>query len=436
MYTWLSEDIHEINGRREGGLLLIAALFILLNAVALSLAIDGRVLWQHLWGPTVWLVLIAISHFTLLKFRPGHDPFFLPLFALLSGWGILLIDRLAANFLARQVLWLAIGTTVLLAVSIIPASLRPLRRYRYTLLIAGLLLLALTLVFGINPSGDGAALWLPLPIPYTGPIYFFQPSELLKLLLIIFLASYFADHQALLRLSRQRTIRGALSYLAPLLVMWGFCMILLVWQRDLGAAALFFIVFLTLLYMATGDRRYVIIGIFLLIVAGFFAYYFFDVVTLRVDAWWNPWPDALDRAYQIVQSLYAIASGGLIGQGIGQGSPYYIPVVHSDFVFAAVAEEWGLIGALGLVAVFMLLAHRGMRLAMLSQRPFRSFLVAGITLLFSIQALLIMGGVTKLLPLTGVTLPFISYGGSSFLVSSIMLGLMLYISGDITQYDR
>ncbi len=430
MYSWLPEDIHEINGRREGTLLIIVASFVFVNALALSLALDGQLLWQHLWGPLVWLLTIAATHALLFLFRPQHDPFYLPLYALLSGWGILMIDRLAANFLARQVVWVVLGSIVLLIVTIIPSNLRPLRRYRYTLLIAGLLMLALTLLFGVNPSGYGAALWLPIPLPYTGPVYFFQPSELLKLLLVIFLASYFAERESLLRQSRQHGLRGALPYLAPLLLMWGFCMILLVWQRDLGAAALFFIIFLSLLYLATGDRRYVIAGVVLLLLAGSFAYFLFDVVALRVNAWWNPWPDALDRAYQIVQSLYAIASGGLVGQGAGQGFPYYIPVVHSDFVFAAVAEEWGLVGSTGLVAVFMLLAYRGMRQAMLNQRPFRSYLSAGITLLFSVQALLIMGGVTKLLPLTGVTLPFISYGGSSFLIGSIMLGLLLYMSGE------
>jgi len=205
-------------------------------------------------------------------------------------------------------------------------------------------------------------------------------------------------------------------------------MILLVWQRDLGTASLFFVLFLALLFLATGSRFYLVTGLFLLLIAGVSAYILFDVVSLRVDAWWNPWPEALDRAYQIVQSLYAIAAGGLLGQGIGQGYPDFIPVVHSDFVFAAIAEEWGLIGSLSLMGVFMVLAYRGFRTAMNDKRAFRFYLASGITLLFSFQALLIMGGVTKLLPLTGVTLPFISYGGSSLLISSVMLGLLLHMS--------
>jgi cell division protein FtsW len=211
--------------------------------------------------------------------------------------------------------------------------------------------------------------------------------------------------------------------------MWGFCMALLIWQQDLGAAALFFILFLALLYLATGSKWYTLGGLALLLLAGVIAYHLFPVVALRVDAWWNPWPDADNRAFQIVQSLYALASGGALGQGIGQGFPNYIPVVHSDFAFAAIAEEWGLVGSLSVVALFALLAHRGIRVALLRKRPFQSYLAAGITILYSAQALLIMGGVTKLLPLTGVTLPFVSYGGSSMLVSCIMAGLLLHLSG-------
>jgi cell division protein FtsW len=234
----------------------------------------------------------------------------------------------------------------------------------------------------------------------------------------------------MLRVAERNGRLGLLPYLAPLLLMWGFCMILLVWQQDLGAAALFFIVFLALLYMATGNWRYVAGGGLLLVLAGVFAYYTFARIALRVDIWLNPWPEFNDRAFQIVQSLYAIANGGLFGQGIGQGSPTFIPVVHSDFVFAAVAEEWGLIGTITIVACFLLLAFRGFRIALMAKRPFRTYLAAGITLLISTQAILIMGGVTKLLPLTGVTLPFVSYGGSSLLISTVMLGLLIHLSTD------
>ncbi|MBK7897602.1 MAG: FtsW/RodA/SpoVE family cell cycle protein [Anaerolineaceae bacterium] len=419
--------IDEEHGRSEPLLLLIAALFVFSNAVALGLARDGGINGSTLWGPLCWLVAQATAVWLLRKFSPTHDPYLLPLVGLLTGWGIVLQDRLAPNFLVRQVVWVVLGTAVLASIALLPRNLRWLRRYRYTLLLLGIGLLVGTLLFGINPTGATVAeYWLRLPIPFLSPVYF-QPSELLKLLLVIFLASYFDEREAVGQLG----VNGRLphiSYLAPLLLMWGFCMVLLVWQRDLGAATLFFIVFLSLLYLATGDWRVVVGGVGLLLLAGIFAYFAFSLVTLRIDAWWNPWPDADDRAFQIVQSLYAVAAGGIWGQGVGQGFPQYIPVVHSDFAFAAIAEEWGLIGSLGVVGLFALLAHRGMRLALLAERPFRRYLAAGITILLAAQAFLIMAGVTKLLPLTGVTLPFVSYGGSSMLISHVMAGLLLFLS--------
>jgi cell division protein FtsW (lipid II flippase) len=409
----------------EAALLLLAAAFIFTNGVALSLVREGGIYGRYLTAPLIWLGLMAITHLLLNWRLPQRDPLLLPLYALLTGWGLLLIDRLAANFLWRQTVWLVIATVALVAIATLAHQLDWLRRYRYTWLLGGLLLLALTLLFGVNPSGFGAALWLPIPLSEQ---VFFQPSELLKLLLIAFLASYFHERESLLRLSRQRGSRFVLPYLVPLLLMWGFCMVLLVWQEDLGAATLFFVLFLCLLYLATGRRSYLLLGLGLLLLAGLFAYYAFTVVALRVDIWLNPWPEANNRAYQIVQSLYALAAGGIIGTGIGQGYPNYIPVVHSDFAFAALAEEWGLIGSLSVVACFILLAYRGFRLAALAQRPFHTYLAAGITIMFSIQALMIMGGVTKLLPLTGVTLPFVSYGGSSLLVSGVMMGVLLLLS--------
>jgi cell division protein FtsW (lipid II flippase) len=297
----------------------------------------------------------------------------------------------------------------------------------------GLVLLAATLLFGVNPSGAGAALWLQIPL--LEGVYF-QPSELLKLLLVVFLASYFDEQEQLAGIRAAREGRSHLTFLAPLLLMWGFSILLLVWQRDLGAASIFFVTFLTLLYLATGQWRYVAGGLALMVVAGIAGYFLFSVVELRVQAWLNPWPDATDRAFQIVQSLYALAAGGVTGQGVGQGFPYYIPVVHSDFVFAAVAEEWGMVGSIAVLSAFAILGHRGLRIAALSPRAFNVYLAAGITVLFCTQAFLIMAGVTRLLPLTGVTLPFMSYGGSSLLISGVMLGLLLYLSQRLSPHHH
>jgi cell division protein FtsW (lipid II flippase) len=416
----------------EAALLAVAAGFVFAGAVTLSLAQEQQILWRHLYAPVVWALLMVATLGILHKTIPGHDPLILPVVGLLAGWGLILIDRLAPNFLARQVTWLAISMAVLVASSSLRPVLGFLKRYRYTWLTLGTLMLAATLLFGVNPSGQGATLWLKAPL--AGEIYF-QPSELLKLLLVVFLASYFADRGSLLSFQGASSARRWIAFLAPMGLMWSFCMVLLVWQRDLGAASLFFAAFIVLIYLATGDKRYIAAGILLLVLAGAIGYYAYDVVNLRVDTWIDPWPEADTRGFQIVQSLYAVAAGGVFGRGAGQGFPTYIPVVHSDFAFAAVAEEWGLVGVIAVVGCFAVLAYRGVKIAGQARDAFRMYLAAGITLLFSIQAILIMAGVTKLLPLTGVTLPFISYGGSSLLVSLIMVGLLLNISATEASAD-
>ncbi|MGB1251070.1 MAG: FtsW/RodA/SpoVE family cell cycle protein [Candidatus Promineifilaceae bacterium] len=398
------------------------ALFLCLNSAALAIAGSVASRAQLAFVPLVWLAVIGLLLWLLHRFRPKHDPYIVPIFALLTGWGLLLQNRLAPNFTNRQLMWFALGAAILVSLAILPPNLRFLRRYRYSILIFGIVLLLITLFFGVNPAGFAATYWLPVPLLNA----YFQPSELLKLLMVFFFASYFADRGRLIAANQQQ-VRELLPYLAPLLLMWGFCLILLVWQRDLGAAAIFFVLFLAMLYVATGSRRYVLLGALLLLIAGLLGYRLYDVITLRVDAWLNPWPDFDNRAYQIVQSLYALAAGGISGQGIAQGFPDIVPVVHSDFVFAAIGEEWGMIGTLTVVLCFAVLAQRGMRIALLANSAFRMYLAVGMTMLLSMQSILIMGGVTKLLPLTGVTLPFVSYGGSSLLMASCMLGLLLWL---------
>ncbi len=419
--------------RRERMLLVLAALFVVLNHVTLVLAQQRR--WVEMGLPGVWALCTVGLHIALGRLLPRRDPIVLPLVMLMAGWGVTLVARLAPPFALRQAIWLVVASLATLLTALLPPDLRPLRRYRYTWLIAGLMLLAATLVFGVNPSGaeNAPRLWLGFR-----PI-FFQPSEILKLLLIVFLASYLAEKREMLTTSPFRVGRWnlpALPYLAPMLLMWGFCMVLLVWQRDLGAASLFFLIFLAMLYVSTGQAGYLLAGLILMGLAGIAGYWLFDVVRLRVDTWWNPWPEADSRAFQIVQSLLAIAAGGLLGQGVGQGSPTFVPVVHSDFVLAAIAEEWGLFGGLGVLACLALLTARALRIAAVSvQHPFRSLLAAGVGVSLGMQSLLITVGVLKLLPLTGVTLPFVSYGGSSLLTSFVMVGLLLRISDGET-YPR
>jgi cell division protein FtsW (lipid II flippase) len=415
--------------RRERILLALGAVFVTLNHLTLILARGESAM--GMWPILIWLVCAAAAHIVLSRLLPSHDPYLLPVVMALTGWGLTLVARLAPPFATRQAIWVVIATAAMLVIVALPPDLRILRRYRYTWLLAGLVLLAATLLLGTNPSGDPYAprLWL------GGWGLYFQPSEPLKLLLVVFLASYLAEKREMLIETLRRF--SPMPYLGPMLLMWSFCMILLVWQRDLGAAALFFIVFLVMLYLSTGQAEYALAGMVLLLAAGVVGYALFDVVRLRVDAWWNPWPEADARAFQIVQSLLAFAAGGGRGPGVGLGAPTYIPVVHSDFVFAAIAEEWGLLGAIGTVACFALLVMRALHVAIMRLRArFLALLAAGIGTLLGVQALMIMAGVLKLIPLTGVTLPFVSYGGSSLLSSFVMVGLLLRISDPAPHSER
>jgi cell division protein FtsW (lipid II flippase) len=420
--------------RRELALIALALGFVLVAASALSLAPFARVgSWDlglgtaslfHWAFVLAWVVCVVSSIAVVRRALPARDPYLLPLVYLLTGWGLALIWRLAPGFGLRQTAWLIVATAAMLGVVLLPGDLRWLRRYRYTWLLAGLALTALTLVFGVNPSGFGERLWLGCCGLYL------QPAEVLKLLLVAFLAAYLAERRELLFEASPalgRAERSLTSFL-PMLLMWGFSILILFSQRDLGMSTLFFAVFLAMLYLASGRAVYVGAGLALLVLGGVVGYYVFDVVRLRVEAWWNPWADPSGRSYQIVQSLIAIASGGLLGRGPGLGAPTVIPVAHSDFIFAALIEEWGLAGALAAVGLLAALVFRGLHIALRARGAFRQLLAGGLAALIGLQALMIMGGVVKLIPLTGLTLPFMSYGGSSLVTHYLMIGLLLRLS--------
>ncbi len=414
----------------ELALIVLAVSFVACGLVTLALA-EQRADALHYAGPPLVLAVLGIAAWGVLAWRlPDHDPLLLPITLCLSGWGLIEVARLQETFLARQVIWLAVSVTAMLLAAALPYRWYWLSRYRYLWLFVGLGLLALTILWGVNPLGMGDRLWLSI-----GSLMYFQPSELLKVLLVVFLASYLADKREMLSLTITRLgpLRlPPLPYLIPLLLMWGFSLILLVWQQDLGAAMLFFATFLSMLYVTTADRFYVWGGVSMLIAAMAAGYFLFDRIRLRGDIWLNPWADPRGRAYQIVQSLLAFASGGLLGRGVGLGHPTpYIPAVHTDFVLAAIGEEWGLLGALGVLLLLLLLVMRGLRAATRAaadESAFASLLAVGLSAMLGWQTLIIVGGVLKVIPLTGVTLPLVSYGGSSLLVSCLMVGLLLKVS--------
>lgn len=374
--------------------------------------------WGALVVYTGWVVCAFFTDRETKRRLPERDPYILPAGLLLSGWGILTILRLAPDFGLRQGLWLIISSSAFILILRLPRELTVLRRYKYIWLTSGLLLTALTLVFGTNPSGWTPRLWLGCCGVY------FQPSEPLKLLLIVYLAAFLADRRVL----QGPVFPGLMPLLAPTLIMIGLALLLLAVQRDLGTASVLLFIYATVVYTASGRLRILTASLGGLILAGIGGYFFFDVVRIRVDAWINPWVDPAGGSYQIIQSLLAVANGGILGRGPGLGSPGLVPVPHSDFIYAAIAEETGLIGSIGLLLILALLLNRGLRQALRAPDTFRRYLAAGITIHLVGQSILIIGGNLRLMPLTGVTLPFVSYGGSSLLISFLSLGLLMQTS--------
>ncbi len=407
----------------QSRLLRWAALFLFIYSIILTISpavrertwdVDYRL--SHWIGFIAWVVLITLAHRATIKHLTERDPYLLPAAALLTGWGLLTIWRLDEAFGLRQTTWLAVSVLVFNLALYSPQNLIFLRRYKYVLLSGGLLITALTLIFGTNPLGIGPRLWLGCCGVY------FQPSEPLKLLLVIYLSAYLADRIGMGLLSSRGTL------LFPTLIVTSLALLLLLVQRDLGTASIFVCIFTIIIFLATGKRRVLISAILFLMLALIGGYFFINVIHIRVDGWLNPWNDPSGNSYQIVQSLLAVANGGIIGRGPGLGSPLLVPVAISDFIYAAIAEETGLIGTLGLLAIIWLILARGLIASLRAPDRFRRYLGGGVVAYLGIQSLLIIGGNLRLLPLTGVTLPFVSYGGSSLLTSYVALFILLVIS--------
>ena len=411
-------------------MLVLASVFLGLYSLALTLsnAVQLRS-WQveYRWNPwlgfAVWIGFAWLARRELSRRLPGRDAFLFPITALLTGWGLLTILRLSSGLGLRQSAWLVVaGVVFILAMrfdGLPPGNrlLTYLRKFKYIWLTTGLLLTAITLILGTNPMGAGPRLWLGC----CG--FYFQPSELLKLLLIVYLAAYLADRPV-----ESSPPSRLLPLLIPTLIMTGLALLLLLFQRDLGTAAIFLVLYAIIVYSGTGDHRVLIFSILVLILAAIVGYALFDVVDLRVDAWINPWLDPSGRSYQVVQSLLAIANGGLIGRGPGMGSPGLVPIAQSDFIFSAIGEESGLLGAFAFLGLLALFVSRSLRIAIRSTNTFQRLLSIGLGVHLVGQSILIIGGNLRMLPLTGVTLPFVSYGGSSLVVSIFELLCLLIIS--------
>lgn len=353
----------------------------------------------------------------------GSDPLLLPLTAFLSSLSLIMIYRLKPLLFYLQSLWILIGLSFLIILLFLIKDYARLKDYKYVFALVGLALLLAPILLGTEKHG--AKLWLTF-----GGISF-QPSEIAKISIVIFLAAYLEEKRELLAIANKKFLNIWLppfKHFGPLLLMWLVSLAVLVFEKDLGSSLLFFGIFLSMLYVATGRKIYVIAGILLFLIGAVSCYYVFPHVRARIDIWINPWQDVAGKGYQIVQSLFAIASGDVAGAGLGRGYPTNIPAVQTDFIFSALAEELGLIGGFALIIAYILFVLRGFRIALTSQDEFGKLLAVGLTSAFGLQVFIIIGGATRLIPLTGITLPFMSYGGSSILANFILLALLLAIS--------
>ncbi len=409
-------------------LLLIAAAFPVTLLYAMYVVTTGAALsFQTLAVPLGLFAAFAAAHIGVRIFAPGADPAILPVVFTLSGIGITFVTRLQPDASLGQVVFLFLGVALMVGTLAVVKNLEVVKRYKYVLGIAGIILLVLPMFIGTEIYGS--KLWIKI----GG--FQFQPGEFAKVLIVLFLAGYLAENRELLSISN-RTVLGIkfprLRLLYPLFIVWGVCLLVVAFERDLGSALLFYTIFLIMLYVATGRVSYVIIGLALLAVGAFGMYQIMSHVQVRVAIWLAPFSDAQNLGYQIGQSLFSLADGGLAGVGIGKGMADIIPVVASDMIFAAIGEEMGLLGGSAVLLLFMLFAVRGLTTAARAKSDLAAFSAAGLTAAISFQAFTIVGGVTKLIPLTGVTLPFMSQGGSSLLASFVIVALLLRAGDEAT----
>lgn len=380
----------------------------------------------------IYLTTVAAVWASLRFGRFRGDPLLLPVIVLIGGLGLIVAVRLQSDLQEirgfqiaigqRQLAYLVAGLLLMWALAVFFPDPSFLSDWRYTILFGGLLLLGITAVFGTVVNG--ARLWITV-----GGVQV-QTAEIVKVALVVFLAAYLSENEQLIGSSWKVGWFDLppIPYLAPMGVMWGLCLLALVVLNDLGTALLFFLLFLVMLYVASGRSSYVLIGLLAFVGGAVLAYYAFDRVQIRFENWIDPWRNPYGGGYQQIQSDYAISSGGIVGLGPGRGQPWQIPEVQTDYVVAAIGEEWGFIGILSLLALYVVMTTRGMLIALRARDSFLRLMAIGLTASLAIQALVILCGVFRLLPLTGVTTPFVSYGGSSLLVSFGIVGLLLRIS--------
>jgi cell division protein FtsW (lipid II flippase) len=419
----------------ELGLLVLGTLFVVGAYLLASVPEDSDI--PTTVGPFLGVIvgLPLAAHFVVRRLAPHADGMLLPLASLLNGLGYVFIVRLDEGraephgLAGLQSVWMVLGVAAFFATLIVVRDARKLERSRYTAGFVGLVLLLLPLLPVVGREINGSRIWVSL-----GPVNF-QPGEFAKLCLAVFFAGYLVEKRELLAVNRAF---GPIAlpdpkHLGPVLIAWGVALVVMIMEKDLGTSLLFFTLFLVLIWVATERASYLAVGVLMFVGGGYLAFSAFSHVQERFDTWLDPWGKV--KGYQLEQAMFAFADGGIFGTGLNLGVPLKVPVVESDMIFAAIGEELGMLGASAVLIAFLLMIGAGLRIAQQTASGFERLLATGLTTLLGFQAFIILAGVTRLLPLTGVTLPFVSYGGSSLLANWVLLALLLRISNDSAERE-
>lgn len=429
---------HPISTSRRTELLLLCVVAVIGGVGALQMCAALGLPLHHASRLVLVPGVMILATFVLDRISPHRDHVLLPAVSGLATVGLIMLWRLelagATTAGSRQTWWLLVGTIAIVATYGLVRDVRQLARYKYLSGVVAVGLIVVTMRWGHDVNG--ARLWLGLPGVLT-----FQPTELAKLLICVFLAGYIAAKGDMLVASGPRFLGVSvpeMRYTAPLLVLVLFSLAVFVGQRDLGAAVLIFGLFLAMVYLATGRKTYVMLGAALFAAGSVAADHVFPHVHRRVVAWLNPWGDASGSGWQIVQSLFCFGEGGVVGTGIGRGlpAPEHLPAAHTDLILSVVGEEMGLAGVIVILLLAAIIAYRGFAIGWRSRDRFGALLAAALSATFALQSLVIVGGVSKLIPLTGITFPFVSYGGTSVLMNAIAIGILLCTSRDCTDRGR
>ena len=424
----------------ELALLIVAILVGAFALISVDLAVLGRLQTTTVGTLLIMTALLVGAHVVVRYTIPFADPVMLPVVAALNLLALAMIHRLdlaeqlraervgsaaPTPDLSSQLTWTALGVSLFIGVLLVVRDPRRLQRYTYTALFVGLVLLVLPLLPVIGTTVNGATLWI------RAAGFSFQPAELAKIALTIFFAGYLVVTRDSLALVRTKFLGLELPRgrdLGPLVVAWLVSLGVLVFERDLGTSLLFFGLFVSLLYVATQRRSWLVLGALLFMAGAALSYFAFGHVRVRVQVWLDPFADAADTGYQVVQSLYGLANGGLLGAGLGQGFPQLVPFAKTDFIMAAFGEELGLAGVMAILMLYAILVERGLRTGIACRDAFSTLLATGLSVVLALQVFVVIGGVTRLIPLTGLTTPFLSYGGSSLVANWMVLGLLLRMS--------